>query len=143
MQPRAAQQSCTVSLPLCRHDSCAQAVVLATLFRPPYTQAIHTRAVPPPPLQIITLVQASDVDRLELPPRDRLPAGPFPGYARYAALLQACRAHDPATRPRFDAIVSRLRWAGGGDVVREQGRGGGALPVHEHWALFKQPQVGA
>lgn len=79
----------------------------------PSCRPAHMLASPPPlPLQIITLMQATDADLLEVPPPDCLAAGPFRGYERYVDLLQACRAHEPAARPPFDAIVARLRWAG-------------------------------
>lgn len=60
--------------------------------------------------QIITLVQrSSEADCLPPPPPDKLPAGPFSGYAEYVELMQACRAHEPAARPKFGVVVQRLR----------------------------------
>lgn len=50
-------------------------------------------------------------DRLEVPPRDKLP-GDTPGAASYAAyieLMQHCWAEGPAERPDFEEISARLR----------------------------------
>lgn len=59
--------------------------------------------------QIINLVQSTEADPLVVPPESELPAGPFPGYARYVDLLRACHARDPAARPTFDVVVRELR----------------------------------
>ncbi|KAL4855455.1 Serine/threonine-protein kinase EDR1 [Chlorella vulgaris] len=55
--------------------------------------------------------------RLEVPPRDALPAQGMGGAPAavldgYVALMRRCWAEDPATRPSFDEITTELRQAG-------------------------------
>ena len=88
----------------------------------------------------------------QVPDPDQLPATPFAGQAEYLALMQECWAQDPAARPSFAAVISRLRKmlaleaqrqrsvraAGGGGgggrpespLVQPGSAGGGDTPAH-------------
>ena len=59
--------------------------------------------------QIASAVLAGQ--RPQLPDRDQLPGGggAFPGLDSYLALMEACWAQDPASRPDFQGVVTRLR----------------------------------
>lgn len=80
----------------------SQRVAAGTLF----PQAPGPPVCSPP--QIIGLVQSQGAHGLEPLQPDQLPAGPLPCWERYAALMEACLAPDPASRPKFEQIVQEL-----------------------------------
>lgn len=64
-----------------------------------------TICAPPGP----TVPHPAPCAALQVPPREELPTGPFSGEGEYLALMRECWAQDPAQRPTFAAIISRLR----------------------------------
>lgn len=52
----------------------------------------------------------SSGERLNVPPREEVPAAPEPAvYAAYVALMEQCWAQQPEDRPSFADICSELR----------------------------------
>jgi serine/threonine protein kinase len=60
------------------------------------------------PWQVVAMV-TENAKRPEVPPHEELPTGTFSKEGEYLALMHECWAQDPAQRPTFAAIISRLR----------------------------------
>ncbi|KAL4452237.1 hypothetical protein ABPG75_007899 [Micractinium tetrahymenae] len=60
------------------------------------------------PWQVVAMVTESSA-RPEVPPPEELPTGSFGGEGDYLQLMQECWSQDPAARPTFELIISRLR----------------------------------
>ncbi|KAL4426099.1 hypothetical protein ABPG77_002685 [Micractinium sp. CCAP 211/92] len=73
------------------------------------------------PFQIITQVQTHQTSSgLPIPASEELPAGEFPGWPEYLALMESCWQRDPAARPNFELIVQRLRLLLSAELKRQQ-----------------------
>ena len=48
--------------------------------------------------------------RPEVPARDQLPGNQLCLHDEYVELMQQCWAQDPALRPNFAAVISKLRY---------------------------------
>ena len=76
---------------------CSPASRPASPAAPAHPTAPH---LPPPPPSPPTP---------QVPVHEDLPTGTFSGEAEYLGLMHECWAQDPASRPTFTAVISRLR----------------------------------